>query len=380
MRVVLNGPFAGDRPAGPGTHARSLTRALLDQGGDLELVVRHVSLRNRRSAGAAARSIHPRLRVRAVPMSERALRWTQSHVGQPSERALMGRYDVYHQLHADADPVAPGHRLVVTLHDTVALEWPEAEGAMAAAAGHLLRRSAAVITVSAYSKAAILHAFDIDAEKVVVIPNGVDHRRLNPQEAARAGPASRQWLGLAEPYVLYVGGGTPRKNVGRLIEAFGHVVRQAPDDRIHLVLAGPVRQQESRLRAGVEDPAVQDRLRFTGYVPDHLMAGVYGEAVVLACPSLYEGFGLPSLEAMACGTPVVAGRAGALPEVVGDAAVLVDPMESNDIAKALLETAFAAVADRARRRTAGLTRALPFDWGTAARRTMAVYEALAEGV
>ncbi len=370
MRVMLNGPLVGAAPAGPGVHLRELVRAMLEERPLLDVVTRHVSLRRRDANHQSARRIDPRVRAVTTPVPARYLNRAQRLTRHPSERLLAGAFDVYHQLHTDTLPVVPGRRLVVTLHDTVALHWPDDEGPMAASAGRLLRRAAAVITVSQFSRDAICTAFGVSRDAVHVIPNGVDVPQLNSAPPAGYRPP------VAGPYLLYVGGGTQRKNVPALLAAFARLTEDLAHKHLHLVLAGPVAGRQSSLRMTLE-PRLNARVHFAGYVPDEHLGALYAQARLLVAPALYEGFGMPALEAMACGTPVVAANAGALPEVVGDVGVMVDPSDVLSIEAGMRRVLTESEASRRQRTDAGRQRCLGFSWGSAARRTLELYDEVA---
>ncbi len=377
MRVILDGPAFGPQPAGPGVHLRSLARAMLSADDSLELVLRHLSLRSWGAARNSRQLLGPRLRVRALPIPNSAVRRLQRATGMPSERTLLGRYDIYHQLHTDADPAVPDDRLVVTLHDTVALRWPEEEGAMAPTARRLLERCAAVITVSQYSKGEICSAFGLPDERVHVIPNGVDVARFSPDTAAAAMASARSWLGIDRPYLLYVGGGTPRKNVDGLLKAFDIVRREAGAEGLHLALVGPVGRREQELRAVFGEQG-QAQLHFPGFVPEALLPGLYGGARAVVSPSHYEGFGMPALEALACGAPLVASATSALPEVAGGVAELVDPRDPLSIADGILRVLARSTTEAAAQRAAGVERARGYSWALAAEGTRRLYSAIAD--
>jgi len=180
----------------------------------------------------------------------------------------------------------------------------------------------AIVTVSEFSKREILSHLDIDPGKVHVVYNGVDEYFLGPGDGTP--------VDLPEPYILYVGAMNPRKNVGGLVEAFHHL-KETTTLPHKLVLVGP---ENDLIFKQVEINDLSDVVT-PGYVAREELKYAYIHADLFAFPSLYEGFGLPPLEAMACGTPVVAGNAGALPEVLGDAAEFVDPATVSDLAEGM---------------------------------------------
>jgi glycosyltransferase involved in cell wall biosynthesis len=210
-------------------------------------------------------------------------------------------------------------------------------------------------------------------EQIHVVPHGVDrYLRPAPEEAKRA---LREKLGLARPYVLFLGGITPLKNIGNLLRAFA-LLAQGHD--VDLVLAGFKRWSFEGELAPIAELGLQDRVKYVGYVPDEELAALYSAAECLALPSWYEGFGIPIVEAMACGCPVVtsSGRHAA-PEVAGGAAVLVDPADPSAIAHGI-----ARVLDdpalRADLVAKGLIRGPQFDWDTTGRLTAAVIRSLVD--
>jgi glycosyltransferase involved in cell wall biosynthesis len=211
------------------------------------------------------------------------------------------------------------------------------------------------------------------SDRIHVVPHGVDRYLRPAPEEAKA--ALRARLGLTRPYILFLGGITPLKNIGNLLRAFGIVAKSHDVD---LVLAGFKRWSFERELAPIAELGLEDRVKYVGYIPDEELAALYSAAACLALPSWYEGFGIPIVEAMACGCPVVtsSGRHAA-PEVAGGAAVLVDPADPAAIAAGLVRVMDDPVL-RADLIAKGLVRGPQFDWDTTGRRTADVIRGLVE--
>jgi glycosyltransferase involved in cell wall biosynthesis len=264
---------------------------------------------------------------------------------------------------ANLAPLA-SRRNAVVIHDLAALAHPEWYGRTYGAWQRgvlpaVARRARLVLTVSRFARDEIVERLGVPEDSVAVVPNGVSEA-FSP--SADPAPA-RAALGLDRPYVLTLATRSARKNIEVLGEAAAELERQG----IELVSAGGGR---GYLRGGELPPG-----RALGYVPERLLPGLYAGALALAMPSLYEGFGLPCLEAMACGTPVVAADRAALPETCGDAALLVDPSDAGAFAGALVRAA-TDEPERQRLIAAGRERAAAFTWQRTAERTDA---ALAKG-
>jgi glycosyltransferase involved in cell wall biosynthesis len=256
---------------------------------------------------------------------------------------------------------------VVTIHDCIHLLFPEyLPSRMAwryahAMIGSAVRRSALVFTVSDASRRDILRFYPwADPERVQVVPNALDEAILKDPGAEEMERVKERYQ-IRGRFVLYAGNIKPHKNLDRLIRAFARLRARPGQEDLKLFIIGDEVTRYPALRRCVESVGARQDVRFFGFVPDQTLAALYRMAAVFAFPSLYEGFGLPPLEAMACGTPVVTSRISSLPEVVGDAAVLVDPHSVEDIATGL-ERVLSEPALRARLVEKGKERVKLFSW------------------
>jgi glycosyltransferase involved in cell wall biosynthesis len=236
-----------------------------------------------------------------------------------------------------------------------------------------VRRARIVLTVSETSRQALIELMHVGADKIRVIPNGVDEGFQPPTDAVDLGGVRARY-GLPSAFILYVGTLEPRKNVLRLLQACQRLWSAGAVSH-KLVIAGRQGWLFEDVLDFVRREGLHDRVVFTGYVAPADLPALYALATLLVYPSLCEGFGLPPLEAMACGTPVVGSNCSALPEILGQAARLVDPHDVGTLA----ETIQAVLTDEGLRetlRTRGLERARRYRWETSARDTLAVYAEL----
>ncbi len=273
-------------------------------------------------------------------------------------------------------PYRPGRPTVLTVYDVIPLRFPATVSRRARLLFRLtlalaLRAADAVLCISKATARDVQALFSVPEERIHVTPLAADayFRPVASQE--REALVNR--LGLPDRYVLYVGSNKPHKNLERLVRAWALV---CPDD-VTLVIAGPWLPAHSAPRALAARLGLDGRqVRFLGPVPERDLPALYSGALGFVFPSLYEGFGLPVLEAMACGTPVACSRAGSLPEVAGEAALYFDPTDVTDIASTvqlLLEDENV----RASLRSAGLARAAHFTWERTASQTLTAYRQLA---
>jgi glycosyltransferase involved in cell wall biosynthesis len=227
-----------------------------------------------------------------------------------------------------------------------------------------------ILTVSHFSRRQIQKYISVPDRLIRVIPNGVDRRFFEPASDSRRA-AMREICHLPNPYILYVGRLDPDKNVRRLIRAYALLVKAGRCDA-DLAIAGIPEFQVSDLPALIDRLGIADRVQFLGFVPEENLVALYQEAAAFCFPSLNEGFGLPVLEAMAAGVPVVTSNISSLPEVAGDACVLVDPFSPREIARGLAQ----ALRPRMARELseAGRERASEFTWERAAAATADAYD------
>jgi glycosyltransferase involved in cell wall biosynthesis len=352
---------------GIGTYIRNLLRQLarIDRQTD------YVLLSPAADRNVAAQ-LGPNFRTVLEPSPNYSLR-EQVHVPWVLRRE---RPDVFHAPHYVL-PAAVPCRSVVTIHDCIHLMFPQylpnkmAYAYARASMWTAVKRSDRILTVSEASKRDILHFFNVAPEKIVVVYNAIDdHFWLTPpdEEVARV----RERYQLDHQFILYVGNIKPHKNLVRLIEAFAEL-RRTGFEELKLLIIGDEISKLPSLRRAVHGHKLHKHVRFLGYVSDDTLRVLYRLASLFVFPSLYEGFGLPPLEAMASGTPVVTSNQSSMPEVTGDAAVLVDPYDTGSIVEGMRRVlSDADLAAELRRR--GPERAREFSWARSVEQTRTVYE------
>lgn len=319
------------------------------------------------------------LRVSRLPTVKPVVRIAWEQFLQPWELA-MGRVDLVHSM-AYALPLVCPARSVVTVHDLSFLLFPSAFNRanrlyLTASTRLAVRRADAIIAVSKNSRRDLVRLVGARADRVAVVPNGVDpaFRPLDPEALAHF----RQERGLPQAYILFVGTLEPRKNLATLIRAYARLRQIARVSRSgatvphRLVVVGGVGWRYQGILRLVEELGLRDEVVFAGFVPHEELPWWYGAADLFVFPSLYEGFGLPPLEAMACGTPVISSNAASLPEVVGDAGWLVSPTDVEELAEAMRRVILDP-ALREEMKARGLARASQYSWHRTAQETAQVY-------
>ncbi len=230
-----------------------------------------------------------------------------------------------------------------------------------------------IITVSNHSKRDICEYLRVPEEKVTVVYNGISnlYRPLKPEILIK----ELQRLGLRDPYILYAGTITPKKNVGGLLRAYS-LLSERRRDIPPLFLVGSKGWGSGPILKLIEELKISKQVNYMGYVSDRDLAVIYNGASIFMYPSFYEGFGFPPLEAMACGCPTIVSNVSSLPEVVGDAAELVDPKDHEEIACSI-EKLLSDKAKQETMRQKGMARAQMFSWDDTVRKTLKLYEELA---
>ncbi len=367
MRIAIDAFQALTPAGGVARYARSLIAAMAAEVDCGEILLFYNRFRGN---GALWRPPGTSLAVRNVPVPRRLLQGLWQAVSWPPIEMLCGRIDVFHGLHFVL-PASRRTRRVLTVHDLTYLKHPEYyRDARLNDRGYrqelprALSQADAVITVSRKTRDDLVDLLGFPAERVRVIHHGVAERFFAPA-ASQNQELIRRHYRVTRPYAIFlVGTPEPRKNIARTVAA---VRRAAPS--IDLVLVGDRHCLLPLI--GVS----KEHLIFTGTVPeDHLPALLTG-ATISVYPSLEEGFGLPLLESMACGVPVMASNRGALPEIAGGAAMLVNPEDIEDMVHGL-STLLNDEALRQQLAQAGRRRAADFTWERAAAQTAALYREL----
>lgn len=372
MRIAIDLSPALHQKAGLGRYARTLAEHLVTQ----DTASEYIAFAYGRFEDAA---LPPALRAlprASVPLDARPWRmgvWGAHALGIGLDR-YMPRVDVFHATE-HLLPYVKHARTVFTLHDLIFRLYPEYHlpvnhWFLRNAMPYFLRRADAIIAVSECTRQDAVRFYRVPPDKVTVIYEGVNPT-LRPETDLDRVRAARQRYAGGNPFILFLGTLEPRKNIPALVDAVRALAARGLPHR--LVIAG----RRGWLYQGIFDhvraTGMQDAVEFLDYVPDADLPALFAACDAFVFPSLYEGFGLPPLEAMACGAPVVCSNTSALPEVVGDAALLVNPQSTSEIVAAV-ERVLTDPARRADMIGRGLQQAARFSWERAARETRAVYE------
>ena len=370
--IAIDARKYGPRDSGVGRYTASLMDALSRQKGD-EVFVRLIDSRD-----DAAFEIDNTGRIRTVPLNApyHSLRafWGLPKVLRDQGAAL------FHSHNYHVPPFLPCP-VILTVHDLTPLHHPPR---LTAQIGKPLlwllfhmavAKARRVIVPSESTRADLRIGLKVDVDKICVIPQGVGQqfRTTDDEEVGRV----RRRYHLPEQFVLYVGRWRPHKNIPNMLRAFRRVTQQTEGKNLYLVVVGTYDPTGAKSFRDADDELTR-LIHFTGFVDDEDLPSVYTAAAALIAPSPAEGFGLTALEAMACGTPVVAAKRGALPEVCGDAALMVDPWSTNEMSEAIASV----ITDKVLARCLGdrgRARATRFTWDRTAQQTLAMYREVISG-
>lgn len=318
--------------------------------------------------------------LHSTRISERLLTilWHRLRVPWPVER-FVGPCDVFHSTDFVLPPVSRA-RTLLTVHDLTFLRYPEcAHPKLRVYLSEVVPRSLAradrVLADSYATKVDLVELLGVDPDRISVVYGGIEER-FSPTADPGDG-AIREQYGLDRPYMFSLGTIEPRKNYERLVSAYDRLLAEAAGDLPQLAIAGGKGWLYEDVFAAVDRPHLHDRVRFLGFVDDAHLPALYRGAQLFVFPSLYEGFGFPPLEAMACGCPVVCSNSSSLPEVAGDAAIPVDPTDVEALASAI-DAGLSDTDLRAHLVRRGLSRAAKFSWLASARKLLNEYERVSQ--
>jgi len=362
VRIVIDYRPALRSRTGVGEHIHQVARELARSGGD-EITLVSSSWKDRLPANISAELPRVRLVDRRIPVSALNLAWHRLQ-WPPVEAIAGGEYDVAHSPHPLLLPSRSAAQ-VITIHDLDFLSHPERTSAeihrdYPALVKMHAERADAIIVVSRFVAGEVQQRLGVPAGRISVSMNGAPEWATPPAAVDAGG------------YILFVGTLEPRKNVGGLLKAYGRLLARMPHAP-KLVIAGRRGENGAGTLHGMDEATLAGHIDYLGYVEPDQRESLYKHAQVLVLPSFDEGFGIPALEAMAAGVPVIVANRGALPEVVDDAAVLFTPTDPDALAHALsrLATDDAWALERA---AAGLRRARAYTWDAAARALGRIYD------
>jgi len=371
MHIAVDVSSVVHRKAGLGRYAAALVEQLVtqDKAGRYTLFTH-----GRFDADALPPALRalPRSHVPLDPRPWRMGVWLAHALGVSLDRALP-RVDLFHATEHLLPPLKNA-KTVFTLHDLIFQFFPEYHlplnrWFLVNAMPHFLRRADAIIAVSECTKRDAIYFYNLPPEKITVIYEGVNPA-LRPVDAPELIDQARVRYAHGQPFIFFLGTIEPRKNIPTLIDTLRVLRARGLPHR--LLIAG----RKGWLYRGVFEHAratgMENEIDFLDYVPDADLPALFAACDAFVFPSLYEGFGLPPLEALACGAPVVCSNTSSLPEVVGDAAVLVDPRDVGEIAAAT-ECVIGDPSRRAELRARGIAQAAQFSWERAARETLQLY-------
>jgi glycosyltransferase involved in cell wall biosynthesis len=365
-KIAINATFTHENPTGLGVYTYELVRELLKAECDFDFTVY--------SSSSHLKNSYPNRVTLVTPYTSPdfglkghliRLLWQQTVLPL---KLRMQRVSLLFSAVSEGI-LGPYRKQIITIHDILPMRHPESCPKMKYYFSYslptLLKNSHAIICISENTKQDIIGYLGVKAKSIYVIYGGLDRQRFYPREN---GTVQKQY-GLTN-YLLYVGDLRPYKNLERSLEAFARLNLS----KFKFVIGGKKDPRfYARVEKKIDELLLKDRVVFLDYVPQRNLPHLYSEAAAFVFPSLYEGFGLPPLEAMACGCPVVASNAASLPEVCGDAAYYVDPCNVENIAEGMYKVLMNKTLRRDLREK-GLERAKFFSWDKAAKEHLKVFE------
>jgi glycosyltransferase involved in cell wall biosynthesis len=377
VRIGLDYTAAVSQRAGIGRYTRGLVAALSQLGGDDTFVL---MVAGQDGDDDVTSDFDDNFLVRRLPLSQRlwTILWHRLRVPLPID-LLTGSVDVFHSPDYVLPPLRRGKKLV-TIHDLSFLRYPEgAEPSLrrylSTAVPRSVDKADLILADSESTRRDVVELLGVPLSKVEVLYPGVDEA-FRPVEDSRALAEMRELYRLSRPFLLTVGTLEPRKNIVALLEAYAEL-RRGKDFDHQLVIAGGLGWRYEGIFSRVAELSLEESVSFLNYVPDEHLPALYSLADALVFPSLYEGFGLPPLEAMACGTPVVTSNGSSLPEVIGDAGLMVAAEDSGALADAIRRL----LEDSDLRQELvgkGMSRAARFSWQDSGERLIGIYRRLCE--
>ncbi len=369
MHIGIDAHAIGSRQGGNETYIRNLVNALAE----IDPINQYTLYFSRTDAARQWSGRYDNFEVRLLPPPTPVVRVPLALSIELRRRPV----DLLHVQYT-APPWCPVP-LVTTIHDLAFEHLPETftrRGRMQLrlTVRWTARRATRIATVSEFSRNDLIETYGLDPARIVITPNGVEPAFSSIPTSADEGHKVRHQFGIERDFILAVGSLQPRKNLLRLLKAYARLRLEMRHRAPQLVLVGRRLWLYREVFAEIARQSWAHDVIVTGYVSEKTLPELYRAAKLFVYPSLFEGFGLPPLEAMACGTPVVTSSTSSLPEVVGDAALLVDPYDEEALAVAMVQ----ALNDenlRLRLRNAGLVRARRFTWKDAAQKTLEVYRA-----
>lgn len=291
---------------------------------------------------------------------------------------LLGRHDIFHGVRYFV-PAAIKAKTVLTIHDMYHVRFPNAlhpdwQGFLDRNLRRFAHRADKIITISDASKSDIVNFLDVAEEKVINVGSAINHDQFSPVSKVDVAGTVRKYIPESKPYIFYIGMLTPWKNITTLIRAF-EILKDDTGCPHVLLLAGKCDYGSEEVLAEANNSRVKKEILFPGYIEARDLPSLYSAADCFIFPSLWEGFGLPIVEAMACGTPVAAGSVASIPDIVGDAGVLFNPESAESMTEALKRILFNSEV-RQRVETAAIAQAEKFRWETVVSKIADVYSEL----